>query len=485
MSAIAWDTLTEPLSEEAPCGPDLDMEGDPTFMNFMARAEGLLPQSFLTVGDDGRHIVFDRANLPYAEDSRTIAGFLGETRDLRLLVILAKFAVLSRDLPTFAQTLEGIARLLATRWLEVHPQGDGGDFIMRLVTLQSLDDTPTVVMPLQYVPLVMSRRAGNISFRSLQLALGEAVPGEGEESADASAIEAALEETELDGLVALRDTLTTARAAVESCQAIWLEKVGYTDALTFPQLLPVLTRMERWIDGAIGRRDPAARTSSGEVESATAGGGKPATDAGAEGALTSAEEATRALAAASAYFARHEPASPALLLVRQAEALVGRPFYEILSTLMPERFDSAKIPVASDIGIALPLSSFASLGLPDLSADESQSTDSSDWGSSSSSWESEAPSEASGEDGEAVADGAEAEDGQEQRRNEITPASPPEPRRFRAASRAECLALLTSISRFYRSAEPASPIPLLVDRAAALASRDFASLLKDFLPREE
>jgi len=32
-----------PLSPEAPCGPDLDAEGDAEFMNFMAAIEGLLP----------------------------------------------------------------------------------------------------------------------------------------------------------------------------------------------------------------------------------------------------------------------------------------------------------------------------------------------------------------------------------------------------------------------------------------------------------
>jgi type VI secretion system protein ImpA len=51
-------------------------------------------------------------------------------------------------------------------------------------------------------------------------------------------------------------------------------------------------------------------------------------------------------------------------------------------------------------------------------------------------------------------------------------------------SRADAIALLENVSAFYRRSEPASPIPLLVDRAVALATKDFVTLLQDFLPAE-
>ena len=46
--------LLAPVSEEAPCGPDLDAEGDPAFLNFMAATEGQLPAAFFSfqqIGD--------------------------------------------------------------------------------------------------------------------------------------------------------------------------------------------------------------------------------------------------------------------------------------------------------------------------------------------------------------------------------------------------------------------------------------------------
>jgi type VI secretion system protein ImpA len=51
-----------------------------------------------------------------------------------------------------------------------------------------------------------------------------------------------------------------------------------------------------------------------------------------------------------------------------------------------------------------------------------------------------------------------------------------------ANTRHEAIALLEQVSTFYRMTEPASPIPLLTDRACGMSQKDFLSLLKDVLP---
>ena len=47
-------------------------------------------------------------------------------------------------------------------------------------------------------------------------------------------------------------------------------------------------------------------------------------------------EAAAALLAVETYFAAHEPSSPALILVHQARALVGKPLTHSLEILLPE-----------------------------------------------------------------------------------------------------------------------------------------------------
>lgn len=57
----------------------------------------------------------------------------------------------------------------------------------------------------------------------------------------------------------------------------------------------------------------------------------------------------------------------------------------------------------------------------------------------------------------------------------------PQPQ-FWANSRPEAIALMEKVVAFYRTAEPSSPVPLLLDRAMAMSSRSFMDLLRDVLP---
>jgi type VI secretion system protein ImpA len=50
-----------------------------------------------------------------------------------------------------------------------------------------------------------------------------------------------------------------------------------------------------------------------------------------------------------------------------------------------------------------------------------------------------------------------------------------------ATSRAAALSLIDAVSTYLRNAEPSSPVPMMLDRARALATRDFFGLLKELL----
>jgi len=52
------------------------------------------------------------------------------------------------------------------------------------------------------------------------------------------------------------------------------------------------------------------------------------------------------------------------------------------------------------------------------------------------------------------------------------------------ANRAQALALLDQVHQYFRRAEPSSPVPMLCERARALAERDFMGVLRDVLPRD-
>src|SRR6478672_9604868 len=197
MAEVSLAELISPISESEPCGPDLDVAGDLDFLNFMARAEGLLPASFFS-GPEGR--AFDRSAIDLAAELKAAQPFLTRTRDLRLLILLAKFAALNRDLASFVTCVGAIAQLLDSRWDEVHPRGEAGDFAARTALLETLNDSAPVVMPLQYVPLVQSRRFGAISYRHLMYVNGEATPREGEDVIDQANVDHAFTEADLSAL---------------------------------------------------------------------------------------------------------------------------------------------------------------------------------------------------------------------------------------------------------------------------------------------
>ena len=49
-------------------------------------------------------------------------------------------------------------------------------------------------------------------------------------------------------------------------------------------------------------------------------------------------------------------------------------------------------------------------------------------------------------------------------------------------SRQDAIRALDAVAEFFRSNEPSSPIPLLVDRAKRLVSKDFLEVLADVAP---
>ena len=142
---------------------------------------------------------------------------------------------------------------------------------------------------------------------------------------------------------------------------------------------------------------------------------------------------TRALRVAGTYFATYEPSSPALMLVRYAEMLMGKSFYEVVSTLMPDYANRAALFVGQNT---------LRLAVGQVSGNI---------GSSSSSYDSDSSSSDSVDD---------AED-------------------YSIHTRKDAMRLLDLVVAFFRTSEPASPIPLLISRAREVGERDFLNLMKD------
>jgi type VI secretion system protein ImpA len=429
MAEMDIASLISPISEGEPCGPDLDLASDPDYMNFVASAEGLFPASFFS-DPEGRP--FDRTSINFMAELAAIKPLLARTRDIRLLIILAKFYILNRDLEGFAIAIHAIRELLSERWDDVHPRGDNGVFSARMAAIDTLDDLVPIIFPLQYAPLVRDPRIGDVSYRTYMIANGEVPARDGEDAHDLTTFEGAMDRVEMSQIVRTLAQIDALRTALVDIRHVSTERAGFEYAAKLERLPELVDKIHSLLNGVVAKRDPSAA-----LETEPAGkGAEPAADAPAALCeVRSLADVADALAAVAEYFSRREPSNPALLLVRQAEQLMGKSFFEVMQVLVPTYVGQAAFHIGTDQTLQLPLQRLSELGFPS------------------------APSSVDGEG-----------DGTSPRR------------RMEANTRAEALRLLEQTTTYYRTAEPSSPLPHLIDRARELSGRDFLTLLKHVLP---
>jgi type VI secretion system protein ImpA len=283
------------------------------------------------------------------------------------------------------------------------------------------------------------------------IATGEAKPREGEAVLDPAAIESAMLETELQELIAVRDQFKALQVGLRNVRDICVDRTSGACAAKLEKLPGLVDRILVLLNGVVVKRDPTLVGADAQGAAGAEGG----TSTIPVGAVASIRDVADALAAIADYFARFEPSSPALLLVRQAEQLMGKSFLDAMRVLLPNQMEQAAIQIGRDQQLFdLPierLSAFAEVAAdpPRLSEDAR-------------------PSEAD----------SSAEQIETANRAEATPLA----RRLEAKTRPDAVRLLEQIGTYYRIAEPSSPVPFLTDRARSFVERDFLSLLKELLP---
>jgi type VI secretion system protein ImpA len=414
--------LETPVSAESPCGTDLDE--DPASQSFYTVLESNLPATYLD---------FDRKSFDDKAIIAQITAELKKSRDVRLLVLAMKTFALAENLPGFFESLKALAHLIETHWDDAHPRNAGDNFALRSAYIQSLEDR-VIQLPLQAAALIKDKRLGGLSYRSFLVAQKPSMARDGETAHDESTLNDAFMRFEpLADLVALHDQCTEALEHFTRLRSIFVDKIGYEAAPKFdyvPSVLKeVVVRLKKYI---VDRTPTDALTAppdtSPEGEAPTPDTADTATAAAKAGELASVREAAAALGAISAYYAANEPSSPAKLLVRQAQQLVGKSFVEAMLMLAPNLLDATKIDIASDTPFSLNFAQLQTLAEADQPAVE----------------------------------------------EEAAPL-----REFSIKTRHEATELMKMVERFYRRCEPSSPIPLLLDRARKFVARDFASLLAE------
>lgn len=442
------DWLTTPITDEAPCGPDLEQADDEMFVEYYYDAMGRLPDRYLTpgmtVGDKvtKEATVFDPKSVALKDETAQIDALLARSRDLRLLILKAQWEALAGRIEPLAASVTGIADLLEAFGDVVHPAMIERASDRREV-LGDLTAQATMLMPLMFLPLGGS---SDVTLRRFKVAEGKLTPIEGEDDLS---------------IAGMRDTLRlpTSRKPVDAANAAItaiLEALGRIGRAckaspaqpfspSFEPLIQTLTEMRDVIWEAradlrvatqAAEPDPEPEDDEDAAPVASGAAASPAPPEPAADAVNSHAEARAVLGACEAYFKARLPSSPAALLVVQARLLIGRPLTEALEVLLPEQAGKATVEFGPQTGFALSMERLRNL--------TQQATLSEP-----------AP--------------------------EPTPeaASEPVPE---VSSSGDLAARIKAVEAFFHGNERSSPVPLLLQRARSFLDKDFQQLVEELIP---
>lgn len=337
MTQIDTDTLLAPLSDEMPCGENL--EYDPAFGELERIAQGTPERA---MGDE-----VIAAEPPNWNDvfEKSLALF-ERTKDFRVAVHLLHAGLRTQGLPAFASGLTLMHRLAADYWDSVHPQldkDDGDDPTLRMNTLLVLNDRAQVVNALSRCPLIQSKAFGRVSLRDVRIAAGELSPGEDEKTTlDSAQVEAAFLDGELSELQANASAADAAVEALSALSSYLSEQVGAANAPDLNVLQAELKALRGVLSEQLTRR--GAGPAQGDDAVAANGAGQAPKPA-ATGDINSRDDVVRAIDRICDYFRKNEPSSPVPLLLQRAKGLVSKDFMDIIRDLTPDGVSQAKVIV--------------------------------------------------------------------------------------------------------------------------------------------
>jgi type VI secretion system protein ImpA len=322
---VRLDILLEPISEESPCGVDLEYDDEFRQLEEIARGK---PGSVIDPDKPGASIA---AIPPDWHEAKSMAeSILTKSKDLRALMYLVRAALAGGELAEVAALLRAATGMCEQFWGGVYPlldAEDDNDPTMRVNALACLSDSDDVLKLVRETALFRHPVLGVIKFRSLETALGVLPDAGGETTLSQSDAEGAVLsalETSPENLVAIAQMLEAARALEAKVD----ELAGSRS--TF-DLKPLFQRLKPVADFVEGLRGQATEGEEAVDGVAGGSGGGPS-----KSGQMNRDEAKRMILKACEFLEKTEPSSPAPLFLKRAVALMEMNFLDIVRDLAPD-----------------------------------------------------------------------------------------------------------------------------------------------------
>ncbi|RYF35353.1 MAG: type VI secretion system protein TssA [Comamonadaceae bacterium] len=329
------EALQTPISEDSPCGDDL--EYDPAFTALESAAQGKPEQQF---GDT----VIPAVEPEWRAVSDQAQALLRRAKDVRPAVLLLRASTRQQGVVGFAAGLQLLTGLLDGFWDGIHPKldaDDDNDPTMRLNALAPLTDEAMVLRDLYDAQVGVARGVGPIRVRDIAIANNALTAASGDPTYSSAQIQGALEEIHGDRPETLQ-TLMRLRGAVADLQKLLSERTGRDDAVDFGKLRAIAAVLHKAASAVAGASASAADEpeDTATAEAGDAEGPAAARPAAARGEIQSRQDALQMLDRVIRYLEQTEPGNPAPLLIERAKKLIGVSFFEIMNNLAPGAIDS-------------------------------------------------------------------------------------------------------------------------------------------------
>lgn len=331
--------LLASISESAPCGVDLEYDGE--FLQLERDAQGRPERS---MGD-----VVQAAEPPdWRAIEQASSSLLQRSKDLRITHFLVQSSLALEGLEGLAARLTLVSELLSRYWAELYPRldaDDDNDPTVRVNTLAGLTCDTNLAL-LRNAVLLRSRVFGTVTLRAALNAAG-LLPAS-DEALSADELNGALHDSDPAELEATRAAIQSALEAAQAIERQVAEQVGSDRGVDLqPLRQPLKLALQVLGDSAQPTADGIDEAAPQQAHADTAAAAPSAPPASGE--IRNRDDVRRSLDRLLEYYARHEPSSPLPVLLNRARTLVDADFASIVRNLIPDgisQFENLRGPDA-------------------------------------------------------------------------------------------------------------------------------------------
>lgn len=402
--------------------------------------------------------------------ARSLLATAGNQLPLHIYVIQAETNV--NGFAGFYDSLQAALLLLQNQWDEVYPQPDLDDpddmYYERVNLVNELSEQPAFLDTIYRLPLVSVRGIGAFSTRDLDISSGSLV-GSPEDQArcQTGLIRGVFAESGAEQLQKVADALDALPEICRSLETVFAGKSGQPNVLSMNRLHERLvvchSRFHEFADEYLQLSPVAEPTNEEPGVRAQEPGTQVLVETASTSTLTNRVMVLASFNAVMLYYQQYEPSSPVRILTARASDFVDMSFFEVLQAMSPEyreNLPSILIQLQQQ-----PLAALLSDAFTRYSGGESL------------------PTLTSGSVGAVVVDS------DMQAADEIAQSSGSTATTANMGnsdnapvihSRQQVLEVLHDIEAYFTSAEPSSPIPLIVADIRKLVSKQFLEVVAEF-----